>query len=67
MTTETSSFRLNKEPFAMLKNEAKKQNLSVNSLINKIIKRYVEWGIFTTSIQYIPFPTTIIISALKLL
>ena len=67
MTTETSSFRLNKEPFAMLKNEAKKQNLSVNSLVNKIIKRYVEWGVFTPSIQYIPFPTTIIISALKLL
>lgn len=67
MTTETSSFRLNKEPFAMLKNEAKKQNLSVNSLVNKIIKRYVEWGVFTPSIQYIPFPTTIIIATLKLL
>ncbi len=40
--TETSSFRLNKEAFTALKSQANKQHLSVNSLVNKIIKRYVE-------------------------
>jgi len=65
MKTETSSFRLNKEPFTALRSEAKKQHISVNSLINKIIKRYVEWDVFTPAIQYIPFPSFIIISLLN--
>jgi len=65
MKTETTSFRLNKEQLTALRQESKKQHISVNSLVNKMIKRYVEWDIFAPAIQYIPFPTTIIISMLN--
>ena len=65
MKTEAASFRLNKEPLTALRLEAKKQHISVNSLVNKIIKRYVEWDIFTPAIQFIPFPTSMIISMLN--
>jgi len=65
MKTETSSFRLDKEVFTAFKIEAKKQHLSVNSLINKTIKQYVEWGVFASAIQNIPYPTPIILTLLK--
>jgi hypothetical protein len=65
MKTETISFRFDKESLTALKQEAKKQHVSVNSLVNKIIKRYVEWDIFTPAIQFIPFPTSMIISMLN--
>jgi len=58
--TETSSFRLEKEPFFAFKREAKKQGITVNSLINKIMKQYVEWGALAPAIELIPYPTQII-------
>ncbi len=65
MKTETSSFRLNKEIFTRFKKEAKKQGLTVNSLINKIMREYIEWSSMAPAIQLIPYPAPIIIELLK--
>lgn len=65
MKTETSSFRLDKEVFGEFKKHAKDQNLTTNSLINKIMKEYMEWGSKASSIQIIPYPTKIIMGLLK--
>jgi len=52
--TETSSFRLEKEIFEDFKRHAKDQGLTTNSMINKIMKEYMQWGSKATSIQVIP-------------
>ena len=65
MKTETSSFRLDKEIFTEFKKQAKRQGLSTNSLINKIMKEYIQWGSMASAIQMIPYPAPIIVELLK--
>jgi len=63
--TETSSFRLEKEIFEDFKKHAKDQGLTTNSMINKIMKEYMQWGSKATSAQIIPYPSGIIMALLK--
>jgi len=63
--TETSSFRLEKETFEDFKRHAKDQGLTTNSMINKIMKEYMEWGSKAPSIQLVPYPSRIIMELLK--
>ena len=65
MKTETSSFRLDKEIFQDFKRHAKDQGLTTNSMINKIMKEYMQWGSKAPAIQVIPYPTKIIMALLK--
>lgn len=65
MKTETSSFRLDKGAFAKFKQLAKKENLTTNSLINKIIKNYVEYGAYMPALQEIPIATPLLNALLK--
>jgi len=65
MKTETSSFRLDKEIFAEFKKYAKDQSLTTNSMINKIMREYMEWGSKASAIQVIPYPSGIIMELLK--
>jgi predicted DNA-binding ribbon-helix-helix protein len=63
--TETSSFRLEKEVFEDFKKHAKEQGLTTNSMINKIMKEYVQWGSKTSAMQIIPYPSKILMKLLK--
>jgi len=63
--TETSSFRLDKDAFTKFKQFAKKENLTTNSLINKIIKNYVEFGAYGPALQLIPMATPLLMEFLK--
>ena len=63
--TETSSFRLEKEVFEEFKKHAKKHGLTVNSLINKIMKEYVEFTALAPATQVIPYPSPVIVKLLK--
>jgi len=63
--TETSSFRLEKEIFEDFKIHAKDQGITTNSMINKIMKEYMQWGSKSTSVQIIPYPSGIIMALLK--
>ena len=65
MKTETSSFRLEKEIFEEFKKHAKDKGLTTNSMINKMMKEYMEWGSKATSMQIIPVSTGIIQTLLK--
>ena len=60
MKTETSSFRLEKEFFTEFKKLAKKQNVTANSLINKIIKEYVQRNAQIPAVQFMPISATLI-------
>jgi len=63
--TETSSFRLEKEIFEDFKKYAKDKGLTTNSMINKIMKEYMQWSSKSASMQIIPYPSGIIIGLLK--
>ena len=65
MKTETSSFRLEKEIFDDFKRHAKDLGLTTNSLINKIMREYMEWGSKAPSLQLIPYPSKIIMELIK--
>ena len=65
MKTETSSFRLEKEIFTEFKKHAKDKGLTTNSLLNKIMREYMEWGSKTTALQIIPYPSKIIMKLLN--
>jgi hypothetical protein len=52
--THTISFRLEAEGFEKLQQEASNQGISINSLINHIIKNYFEWHIFEPKIGFVP-------------
>ena len=65
MKTETSSFRLDKDIFTEFKKHAKKQSITANSLINKIMREYVEWGAQIPSINLIPISASLIATFLK--
>jgi hypothetical protein len=63
--TETSSFRLEKEIFEDFKRHAKDHGLTTNSMINKIMKEYMQWGSKATSMQMIPSSSHVIMALLK--
>jgi len=65
MKTETSSFRLDKEIFEDFKKHAKDKGLTTNSMINKIMKEYIQWDSKAASMQIIPYPSGIIMALLK--
>jgi hypothetical protein len=65
MKTETSSFILEKEIFEDFKKHSKDKGLTTNSMINKIMKEYMQWGSKSASIQIIPYPSGIISALLK--
>ena len=46
--------------FTEFKKHAKKQNITVNSLVNKLMKEYVEWGAQIPSINLIPISASLI-------
>jgi predicted DNA-binding ribbon-helix-helix protein len=65
MKTQSSSFRLEKDVFTEFKKHADKQNITTNSLINKVMKEYVEWGALIPAINLIPISATLIVTFLK--
>ncbi len=65
MKTETSSFRLDKEIFGEFKKHTKDKGLTTNSMLNKIMKEYMEWGSKATALQIIPYPSKIIMKLLN--
>jgi len=65
MKTESSSFRLEKDVFDDFKKHAKDKGLTTNSMINKIMKDYMQWGSKTPSMQIIPSSAGIIQALLK--
>lgn len=52
--THTVSFRLEAEGFEKLEQEAHNQGISLNSLMNHIIKNFFDWHIFEPKIGFVP-------------
>ena len=51
--TSSVTFRIEGEEFQKLQQEAHKQRISLNSLINHLTKNYFEWHIFEQKVGFV--------------
>lgn len=61
----TVSFRLDSETIDKLKKEADRQDVSLNTLANKVFKRYVDWGMFESQVGMVPVARPILDALFK--
>ena len=60
MKTEVGSFRLNKDVLSKLKKEAESENLSLNSLVNRVMETHVNWHSHAAKIGIVPISSEVI-------
>ena len=60
MKTEVGSFRLNKDILSKLKKEAESENLSLNSLVNKVLEMHVNWHSSAPKIGIVPVNSQVV-------
>lgn len=63
--SDTISFRLDNVVLDKLRRESEKQGLSINILVNQILKRYTEWDMFESKVGMIPVARPILDSLFK--
>lgn len=63
--SDTISFRLDNVVLEKLRKESEKQGLSLNVLVNRILKRYMEWDVFESKVGMIPVAKPVLDSLFK--
>ncbi|MDW3629947.1 MAG: toxin-antitoxin system HicB family antitoxin, partial [Nitrososphaeraceae archaeon] len=58
--TSTFTLRIDENIIKSLQNESQLQDISLNTLINKILKRYVEWDAYEPKVGMIPMTKPVI-------
>ena len=48
------TFRLEEDSIKKLRDEAKKQGISLNSFVNQVLKSFLEWHIFEPKVGFVP-------------
>lgn len=59
--TVTMTFRIDENIMNKLRNESEQREVSLNTLVNQILKRFVEWGVFENKVGIIPMPKPIVV------
>jgi hypothetical protein len=59
--TITMTFRINESLMKKLKNEAEDREISLNTLVNQIFRRYVEWDSYEPKVGMIPIAKPVVI------
>ena len=57
----TMTFRIDESIMNKLRNESEQREVSLNTLVNQILKRFVEWGVFENKVGIIPMPKPIVV------
>jgi HicB family len=57
---ETLTFRIDQDNVKRLRTEAESQGISLNSLINRILKGFLEWHIFEPKVGMIPLSKPVV-------
>lgn len=60
-TTTTMTFRVYENLIRKLKDEAEDREISLNTLVNQIFRRYVEWDSYERKVGMIPIAKPIVI------
>lgn len=61
----TMTLRIDKTIMSDLRNEARKRETSLNSLVNQIFKNFAEWHAFDAKIGMVPLPNVLITDIFK--
>ena len=56
----TITFRINTSTLDKLRQESEAKEISLNSLVNQLLKHYAEWDVFEPQIGMIPFPKNVV-------
>ncbi|HET6588930.1 MAG TPA: hypothetical protein VFG45_02075 [Candidatus Nitrosocosmicus sp.] len=59
--TATMTFRLDEHVLKVLRNESERNQITLNSLVNQLLKRYVEWDMFEPKVGMIPIAKPIVV------
>lgn len=59
--TATMTFRLDENVLRILRSESEHNQITLNSLVNQLLKRYVEWDMFEPKVGMIPIAKPIVI------
>lgn len=59
--TATMTFRIDENVLKILRNESDRNQITLNSLVNQLLKRYVEWDMFEPKVGMIPIAKPIVI------
>jgi HicB-like protein involved in pilus formation len=57
---QTLTFRIDQDNVKKLRTEAGSQGISLNSLINQILKSFLEWHIFEPKVGMVPLPKPVV-------
>jgi hypothetical protein len=58
--TITMTFRVNENLIKKMRDEAEDREISLNTLVNQIFKRYVEWGSYEPKVGMIPIAKPVV-------
>lgn len=58
--TSTITFRIENDVLGKLREESVQEEISLNTFINKILKRYVEWSMFEPRLRVIPLARPVV-------
>jgi hypothetical protein len=59
--TATMTFRINENVIKILRSESKRNQITLNSLVNQLLKRYVEWDMYQPKVGLIPIAKPIVV------
>ena len=59
--TSTMTFRIDDNVLRILRSESEKHQISLNTLINQLLKRFVEWDMYESKVGMIPIAKPIVV------
>ncbi len=63
--TATMTFRIDENVLNVLRTESERNQITLNSLVNQLLKRYVDWGMFEPKVGMIPIAKPIVVELFK--
>jgi hypothetical protein len=65
--TESATFRLDGEMLAALKREAEQREISLNTFVNQIVRRFVQWDMHSAKAGMMQVPKPLLVDIIELL
>ena len=63
--TVTVTFRLDKNLITILRSESERQHISLNTMVNLIIQRFVEWDMYESKLGMVSFLRPVVVECME--
>ncbi|MGN6821809.1 MAG: hypothetical protein ACTHJ7_03375 [Candidatus Nitrosocosmicus sp.] len=63
--TSTMTFRIDDNVLRILRSESERHQISLNTLINQLLKRFVEWDMYESKVGMIPIAKPIVVELFR--